>query len=64
MKFKMNDREWEIKEISKSNIIEIYEKETKQETLTVYGITKFENNTIIIKLKKQYLIYKMFIFAI
>lgn len=65
MKFLMNNREWEIKEISKSDIIEIYEKETKQETMTVYGITKFENNMIYLneemcyEMKRQTLMHEL-----
>lgn len=65
MKFTMNDREWLIKEIEKEEIIEIYEKETKQETITVYGITKFENNTIYLNkemcydMKRQTLMHEL-----
>lgn len=65
MKFTMNGREWLIKEIEKEEIIEIYEKETKQETITVYGITKFENNTIYLNeemchdMKRQTLMHEL-----
>ena len=65
MKFKINNREWEIKEITKEEIIQIYEKETKQETITVSGITKFENNIIYLNkemcydMKKQTLMHEL-----
>lgn len=48
MKFKMNNHEWEIIEIPREEIKEIYEKETKEETLMVYGLTSYHNHKIYI----------------
>lgn len=48
MEFKMNNHQWEIIEISKDQIKEIYEKETGEETLYVYGLTKYDNHKIYI----------------
>lgn len=48
MKFKMNNHEWQLLEISKEEIKKIYEEETKEETLMVYGLTKFDNHKIYI----------------
>ena len=48
MKFKMNNHEWELLEISKENIKELYEKEMNEETLYVYGLTKYDNHKIYI----------------
>ena len=48
MKFKMNNHEWELLEISKEQIKELYEKEMNEEALMVYGLTKFDNNKIYI----------------
>lgn len=48
MKFKMNNHQWEMIEISKDKIKEIYEKETGEETLYVYGLTKYDNHKIYI----------------
>ena len=44
----MNNHEWEIKEISKNDIKKIYEEETQEETLYVYGLTKYDNHKIFI----------------
>ena len=48
MKFKMNNHEWEILELSKEQIKLIYEKEMNEETLYVYGLTKYDNHKIYI----------------
>lgn len=48
MKIKMNDHEWEIKELPKEEIKKIYEEETQEETLMVYGLTKYDNHKIYI----------------
>lgn len=48
MKFKMNNHEWTIAELPKNEIKTMYEEETKSETITVYGITKFETHEIFI----------------
>lgn len=42
MKFKMNNREWYIEELPSQQMIDIYEKETKEEnTIYCYGLTIF-----------------------
>ena len=43
MKFEMNNHEWEILELPKEQIKLIYEKEMNEETLYVYGLTKYDN---------------------
>jgi hypothetical protein len=48
MKFKMNNHDWEILELSKEQIIAVYEKEMETETLYVYGLTKYDNHKIYI----------------
>ena len=48
MKFKMNNHEWEILELPKEQIKLIYEKEMNEETLYVYGLTKYDNHKIYI----------------
>ena len=48
MKFEMNNHEWEIVELSKEQIKTIYEKETNEETIYVYGLTKYDNHKIYI----------------
>lgn len=48
MEFKINNHEWEIIEIAREEIKEIYEKETKEETLMVYGLTSYYNHKIYI----------------
>ena len=44
MKFFMNGHEWELLEVSKERIKEIYEKEMNEEALMVYGLTKYDNH--------------------
>ena len=39
----MNNHEWEILELPKEQIKLIYEKEMNEETLYVYGLTKYDN---------------------
>lgn len=46
MKFKMNNHEWEIKEETREEIKRIYERETEEETLMVYGLTKYDSHEI------------------
>ena len=48
MKFKMNNHEREILELPKEQIKLIYEKETNEETIYVYGLTKYDNHKIYI----------------
>ena len=48
MKFFMNGHEWELLEVSKERIKEIYEKEMNEEALMVYGLTKYDNHKIYI----------------
>lgn len=48
MKFKINNRDWEIKEIDSENIKKIYEELSKEETIYVYGLTNFGQNEILI----------------
>lgn len=48
MKFFMNGHEWELLEVSKEQIKEIYEKEMNEEALMVYGLTKYDNHKIYI----------------
>lgn len=48
MTFKMNNHEWEIIGLSKKEIKEIYEEEMQEETLMVYGLTKYDNHKIYI----------------
>lgn len=48
MKFKMNNHEWKIKEATREEIKRIYERETGEETLMVYGLTKYDSHEIYI----------------
>ena len=48
MKFKMNNHEWEILELPKEQIKLIYEKETNEKKIYVYGLTKYDNHKIYI----------------
>ena len=48
MKFKMNNHEWKIKEVTREEIKRIYERETGEETLMVYGLTKYDSHEIYI----------------
>ena len=48
MEFFMNGHEWELLEVSKEQIKEIYEKEMNEEALMVYGLTKYDNHKIYI----------------
>lgn len=48
MKFKMNNHEWEIKEISREEIKRIFEEEMNEQVLYVYGLTKYDNHKIYI----------------
>ena len=48
MEFEMNNHEWEILELPKEQIKLIYEKEMNEETLYVYGLTKYDNHKIYI----------------
>jgi len=65
MKFEMNGREWEIKEIPQKEIVEIYEECTKEEVAAVYGLTKFGSHEIYINsetcydMKRQTLMHEL-----
>lgn len=52
MKFKMNDKDWNIKEVSKFEIIDFYKSVTSNEDIeTVYGLTDFENKRVYINMQ-------------
>ncbi len=66
MTFEMNNRIWEIKEISKQDIIYYYKNVTKEEDIeTVFGLSDFENqivyinNSIKLDKKKQTLMHEL-----
>lgn len=66
MKFTMNNREWNIKEVPKFEIIDFYKNVTKDENIeTVYGISDFERKTVYINIqicnekKKQTLMHEL-----
>ena len=48
MKFKMNNSNWKIVEMPKENIKQLYEQEMGEDTIYVYGLTKFDTQTIYI----------------
>jgi len=64
MKFKMNNREWEIKEVNQDKMRELENDDDKRNTY--YGLTTYENQTIWIwedlhpNQKRQTLIHELF----
>lgn len=48
MKFLMNNHEWEIVELPLEEMKDIYEREMQEETIYVYGLTKYDNHKIYI----------------
>lgn len=48
MKFKMNNHQWEILELPSEEIKALFEKYTDEQTLYVYGLTKYDNHKIYI----------------
>ena len=48
MTFFMNNHEWQIVELAREDIKKIYEQEMGEETIYVYGLTKYDNHKIYI----------------
>lgn len=65
MKFKMNNSNWHIIEIQKEDIKKLYEQETGEETMYVYGLTKFDyqiiyiNNDLCDEMKRKTLMHEL-----
>ena len=65
MKFKMNDRTWEIKEVDEQSIIDILQPQEEEKIIVANGVTDFQqqmiflNEKLHLEMKKQTLYHEL-----